>query len=515
MKVKSKQVELGLKIAFALLLTFLVFAPSARSVIIISAEPDRQGFPELAFGPDTFLVVWQDMRSGLPNTEDVYAARVTLQGEVLEPHGISIAVKTGAIKFIRQPTWDGENWFVHWMTDSSNGDVWLMGARMTRAGVVLDPEGKRLLNYYGHQFNQGAAYDGQNHFVVWYDTRQSGGGPGLYGARITRDLVTLDPNGILLWSGPAGMAEVAFDGRNYCVVWPEYSDPQHPRILTGRVRPEGVVLDTLPIDVFPRDTGVVFLNAPDIAFGDSVFLIVACWDSLGYDNIFGARISPQGVLLDSTAIPVSRPVSFQTMRWQPRVSFNGSFFQVVWYREQEPLHQVVEGARVEPSGLVRDTMQVRVVRDTTGIQHDPNVASSQDGRSLVIWGNEAGGQFDVYGVFVDTTGCQVGLEQRSGQVLRGSDLSLSLSISPCPVRERATILFSLPEIKGRPVLGLYDITGREVRVLKVPDASSAIGSRRILWDGRNDQGRRVPAGVYFLKLEALGRSAVRRVVVVR
>ena len=128
MKVKNKQVELGLKIAFALLLTFLVFAPSARSVIIISAEPDRQGFPELAFGPDTFLVVWQDMRSGLPNTEDLYAARVTLQGEVLEPHGISIAVKTGAIKFIRQPTWDGENWFVHWMTDSSNGDVWLMGA---------------------------------------------------------------------------------------------------------------------------------------------------------------------------------------------------------------------------------------------------------------------------------------------------------------------------------------------------------------------------------------------------
>ena len=156
-----------LKFAFALLLAVLFFAPLARgAVIVISAEQDQQGYPELAFGPDTFLVVWQDMRSGQPNTEDVYAARVTLQGEVLEPRGIPIAVKPGAIKFIRQPTWDGENWFVHWMTDSTNGDVWLMGARVTRAGVVLDPEGRRLLNYYGDQFNQGAAFDGQNHFVA-------------------------------------------------------------------------------------------------------------------------------------------------------------------------------------------------------------------------------------------------------------------------------------------------------------------------------------------------------------
>jgi len=505
---------LKVKIAFALLLAVLFFAPLARgAVIVISAEQDQQGYPELAFGPDTFLVVWQDMRSGQPNTEDVYAARVTLQGEVLEPHGIPIAVKTGAIKFIRQPTWDGENWFVHWMTDSTNGDVWLMGSRVTRTGQVLEPEGKRLLNYYGEQFNQGAAYDGQNHFVAWYDARSSGGGPGLYGARITRDLATLDPDGILLWGGPRGMAgcaEVAFDGRNYCVAWPECSDPQHPRILAGRVRPDGVVLDTLPVDVFPKDTGVVFLNAPDIAFGDSVFLIVACWDSLGYENIIGSRLSPQGVLLDTTAIPVSCPVSHMCTRWQPRVSFNGSFFQAVWYGESASLRWVVEGARVEPSGRVLDTVQVGVVRDTTGVQHDPNVASSRDGRSLVVWGNEAGGEFNVYGVFVDTSGRQVGTEGFSPS--RVPPRWLLSQNAPNPWVSATRISYALLH-ETQVVLRVYNPVGQLVRTL-VSGKESA-GYRQVDWDGRDDVGRKVPSGVYFYRLQAGVFSDTKKMVLIR
>ena len=310
----------------------------------------------------------------------------------------------------------------------------------------------------------------------------------------------------------AGCAEVAFDGRNYCVAWPECSDPQHPRILAGRVRPDGVVLDTLPVDVFPKDTGVVFLNAPDIAFGDSVFLIVACWDSLGYENIIGSRLSPQGVLLDTTAIPVSCPVSHMSTRWQPRVSFNGSFFQVVWYGETGSLRWVAEGARVEPSGRVLDTVQVGVVRDTTGVQHDPNVASSRDGRSLVVWGNEAGGEFNVYGVFVDTSGRQVGVEVLKSPLGRVDDEVNLAPPNPNPMRGQGEVTFS-PSVSGRARLAVYDALGRKVRVLL--DEEVKAGSHRVRWVASDDLGRPLPSGVYFFKLEALGQSAVQKVVVVR
>jgi hypothetical protein len=274
-----------------------------------------------------------------------------------------------------------------------------------------------------------------------------------------------------------------------------------------------VVLDTLPLDVFPKDTGVVSLNAPDVAYGDSVFLVVACWDSLGHQNIIGARLSPQGVLLDTVAIRVSCPVPHPSTRWQPRVSFNGSFFQVVWFGETGSLRWVVEGARVESSGRVLDTVQVGVVRDTTGVQHDPNVASSRDGRSLVVWGNEAGAEFNVYGVLVDTSGRQVGVEELLGPSIKVANEVRLAPSHPNPMHHRGgEVAFSLPAC-GKALLAIYDALGRRVKVIL--DEEISAGLHRVRWDASDALARPLPSGVYFLWLEALGQSAVQKVVVVR
>jgi FlgD Ig-like domain len=83
---------------------------------------------------------------------------------------------------------------------------------------------------------------------------------------------------------------------------------------------------------------------------------------------------------------------------------------------------------------------------------------------------------------------------------------------PTPTSSKATILFELPRTAGVK-LTLVNVAGGRVRLLN--EGVLRAGSYRILWDGKNDQGQRVPSGVYFLKLEALGQSAVQRVVVVR
>jgi flagellar hook assembly protein FlgD len=60
-------------------------------------------------------------------------------------------------------------------------------------------------------------------------------------------------------------------------------------------------------------------------------------------------------------------------------------------------------------------------------------------------------------------------------------------------------------------LDLYNVAGRRVRNL-VRDTRLA-GEYADRWDGEDDDGRKVPAGVYFARLEANGQKVSRSFVV--
>jgi hypothetical protein len=73
---------------------------------------------------------------------------------------------------------------------------------------------------------------------------------------------------------------------------------------------------------------------------------------------------------------------------------------------------------------------------------------------------------------------------------------------PNPFRTETAVRFDLPEA-SRVSLSVYDVHGRRVRELVRGDI--AAGVHAIAWDGRDDTGRRVSAGVYFSRL-AVGSS---------
>ncbi len=84
---------------------------------------------------------------------------------------------------------------------------------------------------------------------------------------------------------------------------------------------------------------------------------------------------------------------------------------------------------------------------------------------------------------------------------------------PNPVRESARISFALPAgLHGDGALRLFDAQGRLVRTL---GGTYAAGTHAVTWDGRDDAGARVRAGVYWYRLEAPGVRLSRRIVVVR
>jgi flagellar hook assembly protein FlgD len=77
----------------------------------------------------------------------------------------------------------------------------------------------------------------------------------------------------------------------------------------------------------------------------------------------------------------------------------------------------------------------------------------------------------------------------------------------------ARIDFALPKASAVD-LSVYNISGQVVKRL-VSEASKAPGRYSICWDGRNDQGYKVPGGVYFYRLKAGGFAETKKLVVVR
>lgn len=84
---------------------------------------------------------------------------------------------------------------------------------------------------------------------------------------------------------------------------------------------------------------------------------------------------------------------------------------------------------------------------------------------------------------------------------------------PNPFNPRTTIAFELPEAASVR-LAVFDVAGRLVDVL-LRDEPHAAGRWEVTWQGRDDRGRGVAAGVYFCRLEAGSFRATTRLLLVK
>ncbi len=100
----------------------------------------------------------------------------------------------------------------------------------------------------------------------------------------------------------------------------------------------------------------------------------------------------------------------------------------------------------------------------------------------------------------------------SGTTGVGEDLPLALAfapVTPNPVRGEAMLRFALPA-DARVTLAVYDAQGRRVRT--IADGERRAGEHVVRWDGDDDSGHALAAGLYFVRLDAAGRTIVRRCV---
>ncbi|MEO0090132.1 MAG: T9SS type A sorting domain-containing protein [candidate division WOR-3 bacterium] len=361
--------------------------------IQISSAGNNQYLPQVSFGGNNFFVVWYDDRE---TTEDfrIYGARVSTQGVVLDPDGIQISQYLSTIPTIK---FDGTNYLVVWSDYRSGWEFDIYGSRVTPGGIVLDPEGIPISTYESDQGIPSISFDGNKYFITWSDYRFIYSD--IYGTRMTTSGIVLDTNGILLdygYSSPEQLfPKVAFDGRNYFVVWEDYRNGEAD-IYGARVTPDGRILDPEGIGICNTEN---YQISPAIAFDGTNYLIVWTDYRNGEADIYGTRITPQGVVLDTNGIPISTAEIDQI---SPSLAFDGNNYLVVW-RDFRSGWSDIYGARVTPQGIILDPDGIPI---STAIneQYDPNVAF--DGNNyLVVWDDNRNGEnFDIYGARVTPNG---------------------------------------------------------------------------------------------------------------
>jgi hypothetical protein len=141
-------------------------APVIEKSFVVCAAPDHQEAPQVAFGGGVFLVVWHDFRNG--GDADIYGARVTPEGKVLDPEGIPIAARPRNQNFPAL-CGNGRDFLVVWREVRFGQTYDLMAARVeSKSGRVLDEKGVRIAS---DAALPAAGFTGSHYVIAWLNTR--------------------------------------------------------------------------------------------------------------------------------------------------------------------------------------------------------------------------------------------------------------------------------------------------------------------------------------------------------
>jgi hypothetical protein len=136
------------------------------------------------------------------------------------------------------------------------------------------------------------------------------------------------------------------------------------------------------------------------------------------------------------------------------------------------------------------------------------IGESGDSTTTLFIAEDAGEVWQYGGYPVDP--CSPSVGAAIGNEAAPSPAAGIRGCTPNPTRGGSWIRYDLPRA-SEVVLGIHSASGRMVRTLE--DGTLPGGRHRSRWDGRNDAGRPVGAGVYFCRLRADGTTSARRIIV--
>jgi M6 family metalloprotease-like protein len=269
---------------------------------------------------------------------------------------------------------DGTNYMVVW-GDFRNGKAQVYGARVSSTGVVLDPSGI----YIADGSPSDIGFDGTNYLVLWSEIQNGVYTGTFFGTRLSTAGTVLDSSGIMIAQG--GSASLAFDGTNYMVVWNSwYPDPED--IYAARIAPDGTVLDPGGV---PLIAGVGSQFSVSIAFGGGNYFIV--WNdfqqSTGIAKTLGSRMTLDGKLIDGSGVLILNDFS------DAKIVYQGSNFLTFLNSGNS-----IIGVRIDMLGNILDTNPLLLATNVAGVSSNP--AAFNGVNTLMVWSGNDGYNHGTY-----------------------------------------------------------------------------------------------------------------------
>jgi len=356
--------------------TGAVLDPTGR---VLSALASPQEAPAVAWDGNDYLTVWQDGRGA--GGDDVYAARADADGTPLD--GTGIAVSAGAApEGEPDVAWNGGVYLVVWQDYRSGTGYDVYAARVSAAGAVLDASGIAVSTAAGDQSSPAVAAGGGGFLVTWTDGRNLGTtGEDVYAARVDGTGTVQDAGGIPVSTaaGAQRVSAAAHDGTGWLVAWEDHRNGAFSDLYAARLSSVGTVLDAAGA---PVSTASGDQRAPSLAWNGGNFVLA--WEDrrsgTSYD-VYAARVSSAAAVLDASGIALSTPVNDQRY---PRVARDGTTALVVWQDARSGTSADVYSARVSSGGTSLDGMGVPVAASAAD-ERTPAVVPGPGGSSIVVY----------------------------------------------------------------------------------------------------------------------------------
>ncbi len=379
----------------------------------ITTAKYNQNSPAVTYGGGTYFVAWDDYRdNGLE--ADIYGARVTPKGTLTDAKGIIVSEAkedqdTTAVAF------DGTTFMVVWQDWRTGTYADIYGARVSTTGILQDKTGIAISKGTADEYAPAIIFADKKYFIVWEDYQdKTFSGSNVMGVFMTGATVGATYIEISLSANIQIAPDVAYDGTNYLVVWADRRNYKltyydiYGAIVDPKgkcLTPSGIAITKAKSHQYYRRSTSYSARGPAVAYGSGYYLVVwEDWRSTSHGDIYGTLVDSKGVVQHPQGIPISTAYYYQ---WFPAVAYNGTHFLVVWqtYQNYKTSSYDIYGTLVNKLGGVLSGSGIPICTNVSQ-QWYPSVAS--DGKDfLVTWQdnrNYSSTNWDIYGTNVSSTG---------------------------------------------------------------------------------------------------------------
>ncbi|MBM4361989.1 MAG: hypothetical protein FJ104_04865 [Deltaproteobacteria bacterium] len=366
--------------------------------VAIAATAAVEEDPAVAAGPGgEFLVAWTEGTTGA----DIRAAIVAADGTVGTAFGV--AVNAATLQRQAAASHDGTSYWVAWAnTVGSARDIY--AARVTSGGAVLDSHAESAVTVGGAAVTTAAGLQNEPSiacqtggcFVAWQDS--ASGAMDARGKVLAPDFTAL--SGELTLSAAADVQawpEVAVaEGGAFYVAWEDARNGAPPYVYGSPVTLAGSVVDAggrfLTLGT-PRQRG------PAAAFVTGQSYRVAWADSRAPgDDILTKSVTKAGAVVGASLRTLGGAAGRQD---QPAGAAFGSTYLFAWADQRAGGARDLYAGRMDLSGNPLDGSGL-LISAGANEQIEPAVASSGT-RALVVWQDRRSGTSDIYGAILDDT----------------------------------------------------------------------------------------------------------------